>query len=115
MNKKGQALIEFIILLPIIIIIFLGIIDFGLILYKSNHLESQMDEIIQMYKNDESFDKINQYVKKDNKNVKVELINEGNKFINVTLNEEYSTITPGINLIIGNPYLITAKRVIYYE
>lgn len=115
MNRRGQALIEFIIILPILLIIILGIIDFGFILAKSNRLESQVDGIIQMYQNDESFEAINQFVKKDNDKVKVELKNEDNKFINIILTEEYKPVTPGLNLIIGSPYFITSKRVIYYE
>lgn len=115
MNKKGQALIEFIIILPILLIIILSIIDLGFILAKNNYLESQIDSVIEMYHRDESLESINQFVKKNNEKVKVELSNDDNKYINIKLIEEYKPVTPGINLIIGNPYLITSKRVIYYE
>ena len=39
MPKKGQALVEFIIILPIVLLMFLGIIDLGRIMYTKIILE----------------------------------------------------------------------------
>ena len=40
MNKKGQALVEFVIILPVIILLFFGAVDFGRIIIKTNELEN---------------------------------------------------------------------------
>ena len=40
MNRKGQALIEFVLILPIFILILFATVDFGLILSKKNELEN---------------------------------------------------------------------------
>ena len=49
-NKKGQALIEFVIILPIFVFMILAVIDLGKILYFGNILESKMDNVITMNK-----------------------------------------------------------------
>lgn len=48
-NKRGQALVEFAILLPIFVFILFACIDFGKIFYIKNNLESRMDDIITAY------------------------------------------------------------------
>ena len=49
-NNKGQALIEFVIILPIILVILLYIIEFGRITLKKYDLESNMELITELYK-----------------------------------------------------------------
>ncbi len=115
MNRKGQALIEFIILLPILIFIIFGIIDFGIIYSKKNNLESVINDVVDMYKNSESFENINEYLDKNFENLKLNITNEDNKFVSFILSEDIKTITPGLNLFIGAPYVIETKRVIFYE
>lgn len=115
MNRKGQALIEFILLLPVLVFILLCIIDFGIIFSKNNKLESIINDIVTMYKKSESFEKINKYMDENHKSLKLKIINEENKFISFALKEEIDILTPGLNLILGDPYLIEIKRVIYYE
>ena len=40
MNRKGQALVEFVLILPIFIMILFSIVDFGMIFNKKNELEN---------------------------------------------------------------------------
>ena len=40
MNKKGQALVEFIIILPVFIFMILAIIDIGKMLYDKSAMQS---------------------------------------------------------------------------
>ena len=44
MNKKGQALVEFIIIMPIMLMILLAIFDYGRIINAKLDLEHAMDE-----------------------------------------------------------------------
>lgn len=113
-KKKGQALVEFIIILPIFLFLLFAIIDFGKILYTKNNLETKMDEVIEDYKNDISIDTINNQLKKKNENQWVELKNEEN-FLTFSLKEEISIITPGLNLILKNPFEVTTERSIKNE
>lgn len=45
MNKKGQALVEFVLILPILIFILLAFIDIARLMVMKNHLESVLGEI----------------------------------------------------------------------
>ena len=51
MNKSGQALVEFVIILPIIMMIIFVIIDFSNVFYQKNHLESITNDIVTFKEN----------------------------------------------------------------
>ena len=51
MNKKGQALVEFILILPVFIFLIFSVYDFGIIFNKKNALENISTDIIELYKN----------------------------------------------------------------
>lgn len=110
-NSKGQALVEFVIILPIFIFMIFSCLDLGRILYYKNSLESKMDEAITLYKSGSSDTVIKNTIGND---VNIE-IEKSDQYINFSLNMEVDLITPGLNLILQNPYSITSKRVIYNE
>ena len=68
MNKKGQALVEFIIILPVFIFMLLAMIDIGKILYFNNKIESKMDDVITMYENKYQYEVIKKSISKDLQN-----------------------------------------------
>ena len=111
MNRKGQALVEFIIILPVLIYILLAIIDIATIFYTSNRLENKLNDVVDMYENDEKTSDINDSIKKDIKNAKLD-INEKNNYTEFELSKDVDIITPGLNLIFKNPYKVTARRVV---
>ena len=45
MNKKGQALVEFILILPVFLLILFAIVDFGNLLVSKNQLENVSSDI----------------------------------------------------------------------
>ena len=49
-NKKGQALVEFVVIMPIFIMLLISIIDLGNIIYKKYHLENDLDYIVDLYR-----------------------------------------------------------------
>ena len=46
LDKKGQALVEFVIIMPIIMMLLFVIIDFSNIFYQKNHLENITNDIV---------------------------------------------------------------------
>ena len=50
MNRKGQALIEFIIILPVLIMLIFSFIDLGRIILENNRLEAVTTEVVVKYK-----------------------------------------------------------------
>ena len=58
MNNKGQALIEFVLILPVFIFILFAVIDFGIIFSSKNNIESDSTDIINLFKNGVSVSEI---------------------------------------------------------
>ena len=105
MNRKGQALIEFVLILPLFILILFAIIDFGLIMSKKNELENMSIDVVTLIKNGKNIDEIN--------NMYSDVLitkEDGNDFVKIKLSENISVMTPGLNLILGNPYKIEIER-----
>lgn len=107
MNNKGQALIEFVLLLPIIIFIIFGIIDFGIIFNEKNTLENNSLDIINLYNNGETLEDIKEIYK--DKSIKVE---EDEKYYTLIVSKKINLITPGLSKIFGDPYIIKTERVV---
>lgn len=105
MNKKGQALVEFIVILPVIIFIVMLIVDFMTIFSYKNKLESEMNIAVNLYK-DNKIEDINKY------NFSYEV---KDNYVYLTLSYNYKTITPGLSYVLGNPYEIKCERVILNE
>ena len=114
MNKKGQALVEFIIILPVFVFMLLGMIDIGKIMFFNNQIESKMDDVISMYENKYDYEKIKKSITKDLNDTSLK-IKEDEKYIEFSLEKKVDIITPGLNLIFDNPYNIKVKRVIYND
>ena len=58
MNRKGQALVEFVLILPVFILILFAIVDFGTILSKKNELENDSIDIVLLINNGTNIDEI---------------------------------------------------------
>ncbi|MBE6153151.1 MAG: pilus assembly protein [Firmicutes bacterium] len=113
MNKKGQALVEFVIVLPILIMVLFATIDFGLIIYNKSKLESKLNDVVNMIKNNESEEKIVEFINKDSDRKTTFRIIDNNDYTTIKLFTSVEIITPGLNIVLDNPYKISVSRVIY--
>ena len=105
MNRKGQALVEFVLILPIFIMILFSIVDFGMIFNKKNELENISIDIINLLNNNNKIEEIqNEYPKVD-----IKLTNE-EKYTIVEISTKVNIITPGLNRVLGNPYIVKVER-----
>ena len=109
MNKRGQALIEFVLVLPVLLLLIFAFIDFGRIIVCRNHLEGVMSEVVDL---DE--EKITSYLKKDN-DYKINYTVKLDEYKNVTLETKLDLITPGLKNILKNPYVVKVERSVVYE
>ena len=112
MNKKGQALVEFIIILPVMIFVLLAIVDLGIMSYNKNRLENIITDVDKMYKNNETNEEINKFINKNDKDIKYNL-EDDDKYIKIKLEKKYKFITPGLDKIISPNILV--ERTIYNE
>ena len=114
MNKKGQALFEFVIILPVLLMILFVMIDFGLIIYNKSKLENKINDVVEMISNNESDESIKSFINEgENKKTTYKVIEGENKTIK--LFTSVNIITPGLNIVLDNPYKIEVSRVIYDE
>lgn len=111
LDKKGQALVEFIIILPVFIFLVFGLIDFGKIIYIKNELNILLPDIEEMYKKNNTEEEITGLVKKNNKDNILD-IKSDDIYITFKVSRSLDIITPGLNSIIGNPYKISEALVI---
>ena len=109
MNKHGQALVEFVIILPILLLLIFAFIDLGRIIVCKNHLEGVMSEVASL---DDS--SIKEYLKKDS-DYKINYSITLDEYRNITLTTNLDLITPGLRNILKNPYVVKVERSIIYE
>ena len=107
MNRKGQALVEFVLILPIFLLILFAVVDFGIILSKKNELENISVDIVSMLKNDNTLEE----VKTLYPDITID-VSSDDKYTTIKIYEDIDVMTPGLNLVLGDPYKVEVERVI---
>ena len=100
MNKKGQALVEFLLVLPILIFILLLVVDFGRLMVMRNHLESVLSSV------DKNTTVVNDL------EYKITIEQKDNHIILKSCTDVY---TPGLSKILGDPACVTTSKEIEKE
>ncbi len=106
-KNSGQALIEFVLILPVILLILLYIIEFGRITLKKQQLESEIDLIVNLYE-EKKEQELNNYILNNKITINY---NKQNDLTTIEIKQNIKSNMPLINKIIGNT--ITTKRTIY--
>lgn len=109
-NNKGQALVEFVILIPVLILLILSIFDLGNIILKKYKLENELDTIINYYNNNDE-QLMNSYASMKDISIKKERKN--NNMIDIKVLYEVNINTPVLNKIMGENYQIETSRIVY--
>ncbi len=113
--NKGQALLEFLLILPIFLTMFIGMVDFGRIFYEKSRLENIMGDVIDMLYVNRSVEEIMNHIELYyGSGIEIVLDNHNNNTI-VILTTGVDTYTPGLEYIFSKPFLIETTRVIYNE
>lgn len=110
-NQKGQALVEFVLILPLFLLLVMGMIDLGNILYERYTLEANLDYVVDLYQNEKTT-ALDQYLQEANYTLEVEKEDEMTTLI---LKEQTKIATPILKDIIGSTYKLETKRIIYEE
>lgn len=98
MKNRGQALVEFILLLPIFILIIFVIYDFGNIYYNKITMQNDLSLIKELYEKNETI-KLNDYLI-ENK-LKIKYLDNDN-LTKIEITKEVDTLTPYIENILNN-------------
>ena len=111
MNNKGQVLIMFVILIPLILLFVMYVVDIGLIYTEKNKLDSITYETISFSLNninDNNLnDKISNIINLNDKDIKIEVLKINKNEINITLKKEVKAIFG--NIIGKNKYEILSN------
>ena len=107
MNNKGQALVEFILILPIFLFLIFAVVDFGLIFNTKSTLENTSTDIVDEIKSGIPIEE----VRASHKDLTIDTIEDA-KYIKIKLTTERNLITPGASRVLPNPYKITVERTI---
>ena len=108
-NNKGQTLVTFIVVLPILLIIMATVIDVGLMYYEKNKLDNLNIMTTEYALDNLDVNKINILIKKNDGNVKIEKINNKNNTVEISLSKEVESI---FGKIIGiKEYKLTSKYI----
>lgn len=110
-SSKGQALVEFVLIVPVLIFVILAIIDISNIVINKYKLEDHISTIIDLYQNNKT-DDINVYCL--NNGLGINYTHVGN-YTTIRLEKHVNVMTPGLNNIIGKQMIIDTERTIYNE
>lgn len=111
MNNKGQALVEFILIVPIFVLILLTIIDVTNIAVNKYKLEDNLNMVVELYQNKETND-LASYIHENKLTVDY---NTNDKYLNIEVKKTVSIKTPILNNILGKNMSLKASRTIYNE
>ena len=109
MNNKGQALVEFIIVAPILLLILIALIDIGNVFIKKYDLNNDLSLVSELYENGQTKE-IAAYVAKEGITYKTE--NNGN-FVKLTLTQNVSVSAPILSNVLGKNFTITTSKNVY--
>ncbi len=110
-NKRGQALIEFILIIPVLTLFVLGMFDIGNIIYKKYQLENSLDYVVDLYEADKNVE-LQRYLSSEN--IALKETNAAG-YTTITISEKINFVTPGLSKILGSSYSIETNRVIIDE
>ena len=114
MNQKGQALVEFVIILPIMILLVFCVVDFGRVISVKSELENITSDAVMFYQNGKMPEEINSILLKDNDKVKIKY-EVKDDYITIITTKKIKPVTPGLSYIPVNVFDISASRVIKNE
>lgn len=105
MNRKGQALVEFILILPVFILMLFTIIDFGFIISKKNELENVSVDVVTMINDGKDMNEISKIYP----DINVE-VDDKDEYSLVKISDDVDIMAPGLNLVLGDVYNVVVER-----
>src|SRR5574344_12742 len=103
MNSKGQALVEFVIILPITLLLIFTIIDFGRVIALKSELQNVASDAVTMYQNGKTDAEIKNFVETNEteKNLNFD-ISKSDKYATIKVSKTITSMTPGLTKIAKN-------------
>ena len=109
MKEKGQALVEFILILPIILLVFVALLDIGNIFLQKYNLNDSLQTVTDLYQNDKQTE-MRAYIAKEGLTFDEKVTSDMAK---LTLKKQISISAPGLTNVLGKNYTIETSKNIY--
>lgn len=109
MNKKGQALVEFILIFPVFLLIVCTVIELCTINYQKLNLVNDLDAVTKMYLKNLDVDS---YAKEHNLKLEIKENTNSKEF---TVVKNLKIVTPILKLVYKDNQKLEEKRVLYDE
>lgn len=114
-NNKGQALIEFAIILPVFLLLIFSVIDFGRVIYEKNMMENSLSTASELYVAGKEIDEIKRVINKEKLNkLDISIISK-DEYTTIRLTQSLKPITPGITKLNLDVFKLSTIRVVYNE
>lgn len=113
-NEKGQALVEFVLILPITLILIFCVVDFGRVISLKNDLENKTSDIVMLYQNGKTLDEIDSIINKEQNGIKIDA-SYNEDYITISVTKKIKPITPGLSYIKKELFDVSTSRVIKNE
>lgn len=108
-DRKGQALVEFVIILPILLLVVISMIDFGNLLYQKYQLEQDLEYISDLYiANDTNA------LEQEKQKLHVTTVEDGS-FVTLQVQKEANLASPILRRVLGDHYQIETSRKLYLQ
>ncbi|HOZ53835.1 MAG TPA: TadE/TadG family type IV pilus assembly protein [Bacilli bacterium] len=114
-SSKGQALIEFVIILPVFLMLIFAIIDFGRVIYEKNMLENVVSTASELYDSGKTYNEIESVINSERLDKLDMTIVEKDGYVTIRISETVKPITPGFSMLKTRVFNISTYRVLYYE
>lgn len=112
-SKKGQALVEFVIILPITLLLIFCVVDFSRVITLKNSLENKVSDVVMLYQDGNTYDEIKSLVDKKN-DLEIEFLNNEN-YVTINVSKKIKPITPFLTYIKEDVFNVSVSRVIKNE
>ena len=109
MNEKGQALVEFILILPVMLLVVVVLIDIGNIFMQKINLNDSLQTVCELYKNDNEKELL-AYTAKENLQYDEKSVND---MVKITLKKNVDVTAPILSNVLGKKYTMEASKTIY--
>lgn len=106
-SRKGQALVEFVIILPVLLLIIISMVDFGNLLFQKYQLEKNLEYVSDLYLANDT-NALEQ--EKQKLNIKTE---ETESYVKLTIQKEANLASPILRRVLGEHYQIETSRKLY--
>ena len=108
MNRKGQALVEFVLILPVFLLMLLAMIDFGNLLSSRNQLENTSSDVVRLILNGKEISQI----EKQYNDIVIYVSDYQDEYKRISFIKKIQVITPFLDKVLGNPCEVKVERII---